>query len=159
MLGTSHHTGPVTFPVHFRKMSWPADTASQGGGNSWQERTLLRLVQRKNVSRACHNAGTSRPTEGMYGFPTGDLSLAGEYAVTAEFTETRAELTRLLTKKTAVLRSSAATFQVLPGSWHGSRVDGPCNLYMQKDISARQSPGTAGLLAHLSVPLSSCIVV
>ena len=61
-------------------------------------------------------AGTSRPAEGVYGFPTGDLTLAEEYAVTAEFTETRSELTRLLTKKTAVLRSSAATFQVL--RWH-----------------------------------------
>ena len=65
-------------------------------------------------------AGTSRPGEMTYGFPTGDLTLAGEYAVTADFTETRAELTRLLTKKTAVLRSSASTFQVLLQSWHGS---------------------------------------
>ncbi len=57
-------------------------------------------------------AGTSEPARGVFGFPTGDLTLAGEYAVTVEFTETRAELSRLLSKKTAVLRSSAATFQV-----------------------------------------------
>ena len=51
--------------------------------------------------------------EGVHAFPTGALTLAGEYAVTAEFTETRSELARLLTKKTAVLRSSAAVLQVL----------------------------------------------
>ena len=34
--------------------------------------------------------------------------------MTAEFRETRSELTRVLTKKTAVLRSSAATFEVSP---------------------------------------------
>ena len=61
-----------------------------------------------------HCAGSSRPEEGAYDFPTEALTLAGEYAVTAEFRETRSELTRVLTKKTAVLRSSAATFEVHP---------------------------------------------
>jgi hypothetical protein len=59
-------------------------------------------------------AGSSRPEEGAYAFPTEALTLAGEYAVTAEFRETRSELTRVLMKKTAVLRSSAATFEVSP---------------------------------------------
>ena len=61
-----------------------------------------------------HCAGNSRPEEGAYAFPTEALTLAGEYAVTAEFRETRSELTRVLTKKTAVLRSCAATFEVPP---------------------------------------------
>lgn len=59
-----------------------------------------------------HGAGSSVVAEGIYGFPTGELTLAGEYAATVEFTETRTELTRSLTKKTAVLRSSAAAFEV-----------------------------------------------
>lgn len=64
----------------------------------------------QSCSMSC--AGSSRPGEGVYGFPSEELTQAGEYAVTAEFTETRSELTRLLTKKTAVLRSPAATFRV-----------------------------------------------
>jgi len=57
-------------------------------------------------------AGSSRPEEGMYAYETNILKLAGEYAVTAEFTETRPELMRLLTRRTSTLRSPPAAFHV-----------------------------------------------
>ena len=58
-----------------------------------------------------HCAGSSSAAEGIYGFPTGELALAGEWVATVEYTESRADLSRGLTKKTAVLRSPAATFE------------------------------------------------
>ena len=56
-------------------------------------------------------AGSSSAAEGIFGFPTGELALAGEWVATVEYTEPRADLARGLTKKSAVLRSPAATFE------------------------------------------------
>ena len=50
--------------------------------------------------------------QGIYAFCTEALVTAGEWTAVVEYAEQRPELSKALTKREAVLRSTAATFQV-----------------------------------------------
>lgn len=56
-----------------------------------------------------HADDGARPN--VFSFATDSLVTAGEWAAVMEYAEQRPELSRALTKREAVLRSTAATFQ------------------------------------------------
>lgn len=57
-------------------------------------------------------AGQEAEEQGSYAFCTEPLVAAGEWTAVVEYTEHRPELSKALTKRDAVLRSTAVTFQV-----------------------------------------------
>lgn len=66
-------------------------------------------------------AGERAEEQGIYAFCTEALVTAGEWTAVVEYTEQRPELSKALTKREAVLRSTAATFQVCQ-QWLSSNV-------------------------------------
>jgi hypothetical protein len=57
-------------------------------------------------------AGAGADQAGAFAFASGELTAAGEWAATAEFSEQRAELTCALPKRDLTQRSPSCTFQV-----------------------------------------------
>jgi len=133
---------------------------SAGGGNA----NLVVLAPDREASQAAASAGTSAGSDAGGGsgggsgvckvcFTTPELTLAGTYTLTAEYTETRPEMVAALSQQELVVRSPSSTMQLAAAAPVSVSLEGPCSSVQEVSVSNGQEDASRCMLRQAAVQL------